>query len=140
MMKRILLAVLAVFVAWQVLDFVIHGLILMKSYQETASLWRPMNEMKFGLMRLVGLVAAGTFVLMYAWLVRDKSVATGLKFGLLFGLGTGASMGFGNYCVMPVPVFLAVVWFLGSVVEAVVAGLLVGWIVKETPPAALAPA
>ena len=54
MTKRIVLAVIAVFVLWQVLDFVIHGLILMKTYQATASLWRPRPEMKLGLMRVVG--------------------------------------------------------------------------------------
>ena len=58
MRKRIVFAVITVFVAWQILDLVIHGLLLMKTYEATASLWRPMTEMKFGLMRLVGLVAA----------------------------------------------------------------------------------
>ena len=40
-MKRIVLAVVAVFVAWSALDFVIHGLILASSYEATARLWRP---------------------------------------------------------------------------------------------------
>jgi hypothetical protein len=70
----------------------------------------------------------------FAWLVRPKSWAMGLSYGLIFGLGTGFSMGFGTYCVMPLPPFLAVAWFVGSVVEAAVAGLLVGWIVKEPTP------
>lgn len=134
MTKRIILAVIAVFVAWQLLDFVLHGLILMQTYQATASLWRPMNEMKYGLMRLVGLVSAAAFVVIYAGLVHTRSVATGLKFGLLFGAYAGAGMGFGTYCVMPIPPSLALAWFLGSVVECAVAGLLVGWIVKEAAP------
>jgi hypothetical protein len=134
-MKRVILAILAVFVAWQVLGFIVHGLILMKTYQETASLWRPMNEMKFGLMRWVGLVAATTFVVIYAGFVHERSVANGLKYGLIFGVGTGASMGLGTYSVMPVPAFLALVWFVGSVVETTVGGLLVGWIVKKPAPA-----
>jgi len=44
-------------------------------------------------------------------------------------------MGLGTYSVMPVPVFLALVWFVGSVVETTVGGLLVGWIVKKPAPA-----
>ena len=43
-MKRTLLAVLAVFVMWSVLDFVIHGLILGSIYMATPHLWRPMHE------------------------------------------------------------------------------------------------
>jgi hypothetical protein len=131
MIKRSILAVIAVFVLWQVLDFVIHGLILMKTYEATASLWRPMPEMKMGLMRIVGLVTAIAFVCLYAWLIRDKSVAAGLSYGLIYGLGTGVSMGFGTYCVMPIPLFLAVVWCAGTVVESAFAGLLVGWLVQE---------
>jgi hypothetical protein len=37
MNKRIVLGIVAVFVAWQVLDFVLHGLILASTYQATAS-------------------------------------------------------------------------------------------------------
>jgi len=131
MTKRIVLGILAVFVAWQVLDFVLHGLVLMSTYQATASLWRLPEEMKMGLMRVVGLVGAVCFVCLYAWLVRPKSWAAGLSYGLIFGLGTGFSMGYGTYCVMPIPQSLAVGWFAGWVVETAVAGLLVGWIVKE---------
>jgi len=134
-MKRVILAILAVFVAWQVLDMIIHGLILMKTYQDTASMWRPMNEMQFGLLRLVGLVAATTFVVIYAGFVHERSVANGLKYGLIFGVGAGASMGLGTYSVMPLPVFLALVWFVGTVVKTTVGGLLVGWIVKKSAPA-----
>ncbi len=137
-MKRVILAVLAVFVAWQLLDFIIHGLILMRSYEETASLWRPMNEMKVGLMRLVGLVAATTFVVIYAGLIHEKSVATGLKYGLIFGVGAGVSMGLGTYSVMPIPPVVAVGWLVGTVVETAVGGLLAGWIVKS-PAAATSP-
>jgi Amt family ammonium transporter len=57
MNKRIAFGIVAVFVAWQVMDFVLHGLILGSTYQATAPLWRPMAEMKMGLMRVVGLVA-----------------------------------------------------------------------------------
>ncbi len=134
-MKRVILAVLAVFVAWQLLDFVIHGLVLMGIYQETASLWRPLNEMKFSLMRAVGLVAATTFVVIYAGFIHEKSVVTGLKYGFIFGVGTGASMGLGTYSVMPIPPLLAVGWLVGTVIETTVGGLLAGWIVKGPAPA-----
>ena len=34
----------------------------------------------------------------YGSLVGEKSLAVGLKFGALFGLAAGISMGFGSYC------------------------------------------
>jgi len=136
MVKRIVIAIVVVFVAWAVLDMVVHGGILRKTYEETSNLWRPMAEMKIGLMYLVTFVCAVSFVLAYALWVRPKSVARGLGFGLLWGIASGASMGFGSYSVMPIPIFMAVMWFTGMAAEMVVAGLVVGVIVKPPAPAA----
>jgi len=133
MIKRIVLAVVVVFVAWSVMDFVIHGVILAQTYKDTAPLWRPMEQMKMGLMRVVVLIASVVFVCLYAFFVGKKSVSTAVKFGLLFGLGTGISMGYGTYAVMPIPYKIAITWFLGTVAETTAAGMLVGLIVKESP-------
>jgi hypothetical protein len=130
-MKRQLLAVVAVFVAWSVMDFVIHGMILASAYTMTPQLWRPMEEMKMGVMYFTLLVAAIAFVGIYAWFISNKSVKTGALYGLVFGIGTGMSMGYGSYSVMPIPYTIAFGWFLGSVAEAVVAGLITGLIVKK---------
>jgi hypothetical protein len=130
-MKRYLLAVLAVFVTWSALDFLCHGVILQSTYAATASLWRPMPEMKMGLMRLVTLVSAACFTGIYWALVNPKSSTAGLKYGLLFGLGAGFAMGFGTYSYMPVPLFLSLVWFGNALVQAQVAGAIVSAIIKD---------
>jgi len=131
MLKRILLATVAVFVAWEVLDFVIHGLILRDAYAASPGLWRPMADMKMGLMYIVGAIAAFCFAGVYGWLVRPKSLNAALKFGLLSGIGAGVSMGYGSYCVMPIPYAMAFTWFAGTVVQALVGGLLAGVIIRE---------
>jgi len=132
MVKRVVLAGVAIFLVWTVLDFLIHGLILQSTYEATASLWRPMAEMKMGLMYVVGAVGAAAFVGLYAAVVKPKSMAAGLKYGLLFGIATGFPMGFGTYCVMPIPVHMAFVWFVGSLVETVVGGAIAGAIIKPS--------
>jgi len=131
MIKRLLLAIVALFVAWSILDILIHGLILASTYQATASLWRPMNEMKMGLMKTLTLVVAIAFAGIYAALIDRKSVSAGAKFGLLFGIATGFSMGFGTYCVMPIPMRLAAGWAAGTLVETVIGGLIVGAIIRR---------
>jgi hypothetical protein len=130
-MKRVILAVLAVFVLWSVLDFIIHGIILSADYQATVSLWRPMTEMKMGLMRVVVLLSSMFFVAIYALLITEKGIGTAVKYGLLFGIGTGISMGYGSYSVMPIPYKMAFIWFFGSVVETTSGGLLLGLIIKK---------
>ena len=131
MVKRVLIGVLVVFIVWSALDYVIHGVMLQSTYEATAHLWRPMEEMNMGLMYVVSILVATFFVLIYALLIQPKSLVTGLKYGLLFGLAMGISMGHGSYCYMPIPYSLAFSWFAATVVEITIGGLLVGLIVKE---------
>lgn len=130
-MKKIALSVIAVFVAWSVLDFLIHGVILKSAYEATANLWRPMNEMKMNVMHIAVLITAFSFAWIYVRMISNKSIAAGIKFGLWWGLGAGVSMGYGTYSVMPIPYLMALIWFLGSLLEGAVAGLIVGGIVKD---------
>ena len=132
MIKRGLLAVAAVFVLWQVTDFVVHGILLMDLYKATAQFWRPQAEYKQGLMMVVSLISAGCFVGIYALLVKPRSLMTGLKYGLIFGLGTAITMGYGTYSYMPIPYPLAFSWFMARLVQTVLAGLITGWIVKPS--------
>jgi hypothetical protein len=96
-MKKSALAILGVFVAWSVMDFLIHGVILQSAYAATASLWRPMGEIKTWLMHFTVFISALAFVLIYSLFFSLKGITTGLKYGLLFGLATGLPMGYGSY-------------------------------------------
>jgi len=131
MTKRIILAIVAVFIAWAVMDYILHGVILQSTYEATAQMWRPMDQMHIPLMYFVTLVFTVCFVLIYGFLVGRKSVASGLKFGVLFGLATGFSMGFGSYSYLPIPLSLALAWFFGVWIEAVIGGAIVGAIIKS---------
>ena len=131
MVKRTIWAVVAVFIAWSILSFILHGLLLRSTYEATANLWRPMDQMNMPLLYFVTLVFTVCFVLIYGLLVGQKSLASGIRFGALFGLATGILMGFGSYIYMPIPLTLAWSWFFGSWIEAITAGAIVGTIMKS---------
>ena len=135
MSKRVLIAILLIYVVWCGLDFVMHTVILGRAYEATAWLWRPMPEMKMGLMQVVSLVMATAFVLIYALWFKEHGVKQGLKYGLVYGLGSGVSMGYGTYSVMPIPYYMALTWFLGIMIEMSVAGVIAGLIVKRSQKA-----
>ena len=130
MVKKILLAGIAIFVAWEVLDYLIHVVILRSTYATLGNLFRAPADMKMGLMVVVTLIAAAAFAALYAWFVSPKGLATGVKLGLLWGFAGGVMMGYGCYASMPIPYVLALAWFLGTWVEFTVAGLLAGLIIK----------
>jgi len=130
-MKRFILAVVCLFVLWSALDFVIHEIILGGVYEATASLWRPMPEMMMGLLHISVVLFALVFTTIYASFFKTKNTSTGLKYGFLLGLGTGFSMGYCTYAVMPIPHLIALIWFIGTLVEFTLGGLLVGLIIKD---------
>ena len=132
-MKRFFLAVILVYVTWTAMDMVIHGMILMGLYEQTSHLWRPMNEMKVGLMHLITLLSALFFTGIFGCLVQPKSIKTGLRYGLGIGLLIGLGMGWGSYSYLPIPKSLAWGWMLGAIAETLVGGVIVGWLVKTCP-------
>lgn len=131
MIKRTIWSIVAVFVTWSILDFILHGLLLKSTYEATASMWRPMEQMNMLLMYFVTWTVAVCFVLIYGLLAEQKkSLTSGIRFGVLFGLATGITMGFGSYTYLPIPLTLAWSWFFGSWIKAVAAGTIVGAIMK----------
>src|SRR5215813_7153997 len=133
MAKQIIWAVLAILVAWLILDFLLHRLLLRSVYEASANLWRPMDQMNIPLVYVVMLTLITSFVLIYGFLVEPKSLASGVKFGVLFGLAISISAGFGTYIHMPIPLRLAWSWFLGGWVKAIMAGAIVGVLIKQNP-------
>ena len=127
MLKGVILAIIAVSIAWLALDFLIHNILLEEAYEATAYLWRPDMNMMF--MSGVTLVLAVLFVALYSVCVSQKSLSIGLKFGVIFGLAAGL-MAASTYLYMPIPLSLAINWFVGTLVEFIVAGWLVGLLVK----------
>ena len=125
------LAALLIFILWTILDFVIHGLILGNTYEDLIPLIRPTFEMKMGLINLVLIINVGCFVSIYALFVKPKTPKRALGYGALYGLALGFGMGFGTYASMPIPFMLAWVWCGGFWVEGLLAGGILGWLVKE---------
>ncbi|NUM80470.1 hypothetical protein HUU42_06645 [bacterium] len=130
-MVKMIIAVVAVFIAWSALDFVIHGVILQSAYASMPQLWRPMEEMKMGLMYFVTFLNAVIFTMIYSKFITQKTLANALSFGIMYGLAAGLSMGYGTYSVQPIPYTMALTWFLGTLIEMAVAGVIVGLIIKE---------
>ena len=116
---------------WAVLDYIIHSVLLRAAYDATANLWRPLSEIKNGLLISVTLIEAFVFVSIYERFFANRGVGTGIKYGLLFGLGAGISMAYGSYAVMPIPYDMAITWFFGTLVEMTLGGLVLGLIIRD---------
>jgi hypothetical protein len=133
--KRWLLASLAVLVVFVALEMLIHNVLLRDIYMQTASVWRPMEEMdKLMHFIFIGyLVFAPLFTLIYAkGYEKGKSgLAQGLRFGLYFGGALSVMGSFGWYPILPIPLTLAVSWFASILVTYVAAGAAAGAVYRS---------
>ncbi|RUM54297.1 MAG: hypothetical protein DSY87_01035 [Methylococcus sp.] len=131
MFRKLVLGTSTVFALWTALDFIFHGVVLADYMKETAHLWRPENESKMILNSAVVLIASLAFTLIYALLINPKGLRFGLLFGTFFGLAMGMVSGYGSYAFMPVPYFMALIWFLNGLVQGVCAGVAVGMLIQD---------
>ena len=132
--KRWLYASLAVLVVIAVVEMVINNFLLAGLYQQTASVWRPMEEIQrmMWLFWLGYLIFAPFFALIYTkgYEPAKPGLGQGLRYGLYMGVVLSAMQNLVWYAVLPIPGVLAFYWFLGGMAESIAAGAAVGLIYR----------
>lgn len=130
--KTVLLGTLLVAIIWSLLDFVIHGYLLKDVYFETAYLWRPVEEMKSGIMQTVIVVGALFYTLLYQrFYGTHNSLKSGVQFGFYLGMLWGVSAGLGTYSFQDIPLFLACAWLFAVLIKSVAAGVGLHWAFRK---------
>ena len=122
--KRFAISTLVGFALLFILDFIIHGILLTPLYEQTADLWRPMEEyesfMPFATAMQFIMVAVLCFI--YTRHHEGKGLSEGVRFGVMFGFLIGI-MQFSTYAWMPIPITLASAWFVTGFVEIILIGI-----------------
>jgi hypothetical protein len=126
-------------VAMTVMDSILHGVLLKGIYVATAALWRPEAEMlkllPVGMLSTLFLCLILVYIYHRGYEGAGSGLAEGLRFGFWIGLFMGVPGCVWAYITVPIPLNLAVFWFVGSLVEFLVAGMLIGLIYKPTSDA-----
>jgi hypothetical protein len=125
--KRLIICIVAVFVAITVTDILIHGVWLSSRYGETKELWRPESEMGSGKymawLHAGHLLAAITFTMLWAVGFADGAkISCAVKFGAFMALFSQAHTLI-TYAVQPVPFDIIVKWFLSGIVQGIIVGI-----------------
>jgi hypothetical protein len=135
--KRLVLAIVAVFIATFATDFLIHGVWMTNDYAATMSLWRPEADMKryFPFLLLGQFLFAAAFVVIWSKGFPAVSTLGGTcLYAVTMALFSQAET-LVLYAVQPLPAHIAVKWFLAGLVQGVVLGVVVFFVGKPSPPA-----
>ena len=134
-LKRCVLASVAAFAVFFVLDMIVHGHLLTGLYTATKSVWRPMEggHQKMWLMMLGKLFFAKIFVWIYTKGYEDgkPGMGQGLRYGFLVGLLVSVSYVSVWYVVLPIPFKLALGWVVSGMANCMAAGVVVGLIYRR---------
>lgn len=121
--KRFLAGGLAVFVIFQICDFVIHGVILGDVYMSMMNVWRPDMMSLMWIMYVSSFIFS--FLMMYVFVkgYEGRGIPEGVRFGILIGLMTNGTGAFYQYAVYPLPFSLVMQWFGYGLIEFILAGI-----------------
>lgn len=128
--KKLSISVIVIFIVYEVLNYVIHGLILGSSYQALASTWRPNMQNIMWVMNIGDLIFVFFFVYIFARGYEGKGIKEGVRFGLYAtGLVTIPGM-LAQFTVYNVTFTLTFYWIIFGCFQMIVNGIIASLIYK----------
>jgi len=137
--KRLILTIIAVFVALWATDFLIHGVWLASTYKATMNLWRSDSEMqaRMGWLFLGQFLAAFVFVVVWSkGFPATASAGGACLYGVLMGLFL-QSNSLITYAVQPLPPSLTVKWICSGLVQGALLGIITFLVYRPSKAKAL---
>ena len=136
-MKKVLIGAVAVFVALEILDGIIHGGILMSTYMTMQNVWRPDMMQKMWVLHFVKLATAFFMTYIFSKGYEGKGIIEGVRYGFYIGMIVSSGFAFGSYATFPIKYQLAIQWFCYSLVEYVILGVVLALVFgqKKDAPA-----
>ncbi len=135
-MKKVLIGFVAVFVTLEVLDYIIHGVILMNTYTGMQNVWRTDMMQKMWILHFVKLVTAFFFTYIFSKGYEGKGIMEGIRYGFYLGMIVSSGFAFGSYVSYSIHYQLALQWFFYSLAEYIIAGIVVALVFGQKKEAA----
>ncbi|PKL83596.1 MAG: hypothetical protein CVV24_04245 [Ignavibacteriae bacterium HGW-Ignavibacteriae-3] len=130
--KKMIIAVVSVFILYEVTNFLIHGLILAGTYQGLANVFRSMEEMNRMMWRMwiADLVWSFFFVFIFTKGYQNKGIMEGARYGLYIALFMNFMAAVAQNVVYPVPYTLSLQWFIFGAIQSIFLGIIIALILK----------
>ena len=128
MSKKFWTGFVAVFVVMEILMYLIHGVILASTYQETKDVWRPDMESYMWVYHVLAVVGAFFFTFIFSKGYEGKGVMEGVRYGLYIGIWMSSGMAYGSYSMINIPYSLALQWFIYGLIEYIIYGVVLAMV------------
>lgn len=136
--KTFWIGFIAVYVIAQVIGYVVHQWWLADTYKALAAVWRPEAEMMD--MMWVMFVTSAIYLFAFCYIFTKgyeaKGVMEGVRFGFWMGLFIAVPMAFESWIIYPIPLNLAIIWFVAGMINLMILGAVFAAIYKPSPAGA----
>lgn len=129
--KKMAIASILVFAAFQVMDYLIHGIILAPAYQSLSNVWRPDIMSKMWILRASSFIMSVLFVYIFIKGYENKGILEGARYGIIIGLFMNVIGMFSQYVMYPIPFSLSVQWFIYGMIEFIICGIIAALVYKN---------
>jgi hypothetical protein len=137
--KKFWTGFVVVFVAMEIMMFLIHGVILGSAYQATKSVWRPDMMSLMWIYHVLAVIGAFFFTFVFSKGYEGKGVMEGARYGLYMGIWMSSGMAYGSYAMINIPYSLALQWFIYGVIEYIIYGVMLALVYGKQATATPAP-
>lgn len=130
--KKMIISVIAVFVLLEATNFLIHSVLLAKSYEGLASVFRPMQDMERVMWRMwiADLVWSFFFVFIFIKGYQNKGLMEGVRYGIYIALFMNFVAAVAQNVVYPIPYTLSLQWFIYGAIQTVILGVVTSFLYK----------
>jgi hypothetical protein len=135
MNKKLWTGFIVIFIVWNILDYIVHGVLLRADYTspEMVRLLRADMHDKMWIFYLVSLITSFFLTLIFSKWHTGKGLGEGIQFGVYVGLLCGTPMSYSSYAMYPIPSPLAMQWFIYGMLQFIILGIVLSLIFGKQP-------
>jgi len=129
MNKKVWLGFIAVFIAFEILEYIVYSLILGSSFT-SLTVWRPDMSSKLWIMHVVLLIGSFFFAFIFSKGYENRGIMEGVRYGLYIGIWMSVGMAYGTYTMIDIPYSLTLEWFICGVIEYIIGGIVLALVFR----------
>jgi hypothetical protein len=130
MKKKMWLGFIAVFIVFEILDYLLYSVLLGSSMTEMKGM-RPDADRLRWVYAVITLVGSFFFSFIFSKGYEGKGIGEGIRYGTYIGIWLSIGMAYGTYAMIEMPYKLAIQWFILGVIEYIIGGIVLALVYKS---------
>jgi len=130
MNKKVWIGLIAIFIVLEILNIIIHGVILKNAWASVQGI-RPDMASKMWLFHVVNVFNAFFFTFIFSKGYEKKGIWEGVRYGFYIGVWMSVIAVLSTDAMIKLGRSLAIQWLIYGIIEYIIAGIVLAMVFKE---------